>query len=156
MSDAEQELETALNPDDEDATFVVADAEDYNQSRRLKAIHQARADVRKAHRNVSRGKAPKHVHDETRADLARAVAYYATELEPLMQEAEWDRELPAGPWDTIDVFVATAPKVPPSRADEWDRIPEQWSMTIFSRLNEFAREAGLGIDLKDSSDEWEV
>lgn len=156
MSDAERELETALNPDDEDATFVVADAEDYNQSRRLKAIHQARDDVRKAHRNVTMGKEPTHVHHETRKNLARAVAYYAVELEPLMKEADWDRELPAGPWDTIDVFVATVPKVPPSRDDEWDCIPEQWSMTIFSRLNEFAREAGLGVDLEDSNDEWEV
>jgi hypothetical protein len=152
----ETESQQANDDDETTEQIVVADADEYNQSRRLKSIHKARDDVREAYRNVTRGRAPGREHRETREELATAVAFYGMELEPLMNEADWDGEIDKGPWPDVQTFIATAPLIPPSKEDSWNYIPDQLSMAVFSRLNEFAREAGLGVDLDDGTDEWEV
>ncbi len=152
---------------DDGDTFIVADSDEYNQSRRLKAIHQARADVRKAHRELIYVSDDGHAELHTcRQQLASRVAFYGSELCPLMEEVGWSHEFPDGfPWDTLDDFLRTRGRLPKEVAEvraeddthgDYAIVSETESMEAFRVLNKFAREAGLGVDLEGSADEWEV
>lgn len=152
---------------DDGDTFIVADSDEYNQSRRLKAIHQARADVRKAHRELTYISDDGYdVHYDSRQQLASRVAFYGSELRPLMEEVGWSHEFPDGfPWDTLDDFLRNRGRLPKEVAEERADndvhedlaiVSETESMEAFRVLNKFAREAGLGVDLEGSADEWEV
>lgn len=150
MSDAEHVDEADETIEAEAAE--VLDPGDYNQNQRLKEIHQARRDVREALKETTSGKARKGEHMATHRKLAEAVTFYGHELLPLMDEAEWDHDLPDHyPWDTVRQFIATVGHSP-----DKDYPPKNASLHVFSRLNQFARQAGLGADLDDGTDEWEV
>lgn len=134
----------------------VLDPEDYNQNRRLKAIHKAREDVNQALKGVTRGRAETHKHIATRANLAHAVAAYGHELRPLMRRADWDHEFGEGvPLEDIYEYIDIMGQVH-HRKDDWDRSPVPVSMTAYGVLNDFMAEVGLGVDFDDGNDEWEI
>lgn len=158
MNESEPPTATERNGEqDDDRQIVVEDTDDYNQAQRLKEIHQARREVRKAQKELTRGKANRSEHKESHERFAATVAFYGHELLPLMEDTEWERELPEeAPYPSVRAFLKTAPMVPPGKKDEWPYIPEQVALGVFHHLNQFVREIGLGADFEDSADEWEV
>jgi hypothetical protein len=152
---------TTPDPTDDEPETVeaevseVLDPEDYNQNQRLKQIHEARRDVRKALREVTNGRAAVKDHIETHRRLAEAVAFYGHELAPLMDEVGYEGELPDGaPVESVYKFVMMMGRIEPM-IDE-DYVPKHVTMVVYKELSKFAREHGLGVSLADSDDEWEV
>lgn len=134
----------------------VLDPEDYNQNRRLKAIHKAREDVNDALKDISRGRAKPSEHIASRANLAHAVAAYGHELRPLMKKANWNREFTdEAPVDDIHEYIDVMGQLH-ELTDDWDRPPIPLSMTAYGILNDFMAEVGLGVDFDDGTDEWEI
>lgn len=130
----------------------VLDPGDYNQSQRLKEIHRARKNVREALSDTTAGRAPVKEHTHTHLKLAEAVAFYGYELMPLMDDAGWSSELPESfPWDDVRQFITSL-----GHLSEQDYPPKYASMVVFGELNKFTREIGLGADLDEGGDEWEV
>jgi hypothetical protein len=142
--------------DPDDGPLEIDDPDDYNQARRLQAIHQARDDVRKARENTTAGRAPANEHITTHQELAEAVAVYGYELLPLMDEAGWEYETGDGtPFDTIRDFIYAMGHPDPLDIDA-EYIPKSTSMAVYGRLNGFMHEVGLGADFDDSDNEWNV
>lgn len=148
-----------LGDDEADETIEADPAEildpaDYNQNQRLKEIHQARKDVRD-HLQERPIQAKSSEWEGLNARLAEAVAFYGHELLPLMNEAGWSHEFPDEiPFETVREFVRRMGKLP-SGSDSRTPSPPI-TMIVFDRLNEFTREVGLGTNLDEGSDEWEV
>lgn len=134
----------------------VLDPEDYNQTRRLKAIYEARNDVRQALKDVTRGKAPPSEHISTRMNLAHAVAAYGHELRPLMRRADWNHDFGEKvPLEDIHEYLDIMGQVH-YRKDDWDRPPLTISMAAYGILNDFMADVGLGVEFDDDTDEWEI
>lgn len=84
MSDAPAEKAVELNVE-EDAEVYVSDPEDYLRNQRLKAIHNAKKEVRKARKAASKSTTDKENQISQRR-LAAAVATYGAEILPLVEE----------------------------------------------------------------------
>jgi hypothetical protein len=150
MSEATDHDDRADDPDPVD--FL--DPDEYTQSRRLKTIHDARDDVRDALDDIPDLARPKE-HKAARDNLARAVAAYGHELLPLMDRADWSHEFGDGKRvNSVRHFVYSMGHPDTLGFDEETPVPV--SMTVFARLNEFVAEVGLGADLDENTDEWEV
>lgn len=134
----------------------VLDPEDYNQNRRLKAIHKARDDVNQTLKDVTRGKAPPDEHYATRTNLAHAVAAYGHELRPLMRKANYEHEFgDKFPVDDIYQYIDVMGQIHQHK-DEWDKPPVQITMAAYAIFNNFMADVGLGVDFDDKNDEWEI
>jgi hypothetical protein len=132
----------------------ILDPADYNQNQRLKEIHQARKEVRKALEETTTGRATDNEHVTTHNRLAQTVAFYGHELLPLMDKAEWSHEFKDGHTVTsVREFITRLGRYPGA---DWPYTPKPVSMEIFARLNEFAAEVGLGAQLDEGTDEWEI
>lgn len=138
-----------------DHPLAVADPDDYSQNQRLKDIHEARRDVRKALKDLPHyGKDEEHL--VAHQNLADAVAFYGHELLPLMDATGWEHTFDDSdiPIDSVRHFIQTHGNPP---AWEADYPPRSVSLGVFSKLNTFLHDAGLGADLDtDDGDEWEV
>lgn len=132
--------------------FIVEDADDYNQSQRLRQIHQARRQVRKAHQKLhDTVQEEKNGHHFAAVRLSRAVAYYGRELEPLMAEAGWNPPCPESwPYDDVRNFIDYDGIAPESNDFKHNAPPPMLSMHVFGKLNDFVREVGLGADFEDT------
>lgn len=134
----------------------VLDPEDYNQNRRLKAIHKAREDVNQALKDVTRGRAEREEHHATRSNLAQAVAAYGHELRPLMRQADWNHNFGEdAPLEDIHEYIDIMGQIH-HRKDDLNRPPVPVSMAAYGILNDFMAEVGLGVDFDDRNDEWEI
>lgn len=143
--------------DDGPGEFQIKDTDDYNQARRLKTIHQARDDVRKARKNVTKGRATTAEHEATHQELAQAVATYGHEVLPLMEQTNWDGDFDDGPVESVYQFIYSMGHPDVLTIDrDLDYIPTHISMLVYGKINKFVAEIGLGADFDDDSDEWEV
>lgn len=138
----------------------VLDPEDYLQNQRLKDIHDARREVRVAVKNLVRGRCELSEFSAANNRLARAVAFYGAELEPMMIETgwshdfEWSEDSPGEPVKSVSWFIGMVGTY--SQGSE-KGTPVFVSMRVFRELNQFAREVGLGTQLGgDEADEAEM
>lgn len=153
MSDADPELEAGDTPDDQ-PDLALADPEDYHRSRRLKEIHRARERVHDVVQELeiseSDGSAV-YVHSIT--ELAHAVAMYATELRPLMEQLDLDDEaleLPEFAYhDDVIHFTQSMGLTGDGPARRMA------SMKVFQKCNAVLADAKPLIET-DETDEWEV
>jgi hypothetical protein len=133
----------------------VLDPGDYNQNQRLKEIHRARQDVRDALEEMDHyATSDEHYHQHMR--LAEAVAFYGHELLPLMDEAEWSYQFDETenlPIESVRHFIERMGRF---QVADHRYPPKSVTMTVFAKLNQFARNVGLGADLDEGGDEWEV
>jgi hypothetical protein len=132
----------------------ILDPGDYNQNQRLKEIHTARQEVRKVLGDM-KSQGTRREHDIQHTRLAEAVAFYGHELLPMMDEADWTHEFTetGHPPEDVRDFIYHMGRFPETEAPY---TPKHLTMSVFARLNEFAREIGLGADFDDGTDEWEV
>jgi len=164
------ETHVTADETDEKAVFVV-DPEDYQKTRRLKEIHQAKKAVQKTRRN--RSQIIEDRHDKFTSDgvetyqreLAQAVAQYGNELMPLIRQAretgtltEEDLTCSLGP-DRADMDVIEFITFDGQVSFDGDMIdcPEVNSLAVYRALNDIMADLGLGLDLETKQTrEWEI
>jgi hypothetical protein len=130
------------------------DPDEYTQSRRLKTIHDARDNVRDALDSLP-DLASQKEHEAANIRLARTVATYGHELLPLMDKADWSHEFDEfNHLESVRHFAYSMGN--PGYLGYDDTVPVTDSMAVFAKLNEFVAEVGLGADLDEDTDEWEV
>ena len=147
----------------DDAKLYVADPDDYARTRKLKALSDAKAHVRKMHNNRP-GRATDDEWDGLNARLAEAVALYGHELYPLLEEAEQRGILGDGDYYTntgekkdVRNLIRTNGRIGnPAEGDVRFAAPYE-AMAIFRHLQKLERKLGLGLTLEEQSDdEWAI
>jgi len=155
---------TVENTDPEEATIMVADPEDYQKSKKLKAIHESKKRVREVIKN-------KHeIHEEVnvggmkhfRGKLGDSIAMYGLEMMPLIEEAMRkdvikEADLDVGPVEPdLRTFVDIGGGVVDDDTGE-TRPPLQWEgMNYYQQLQRIERKLGLGLDLEEEQTPAEI
>ena len=149
---------------DESAKLYVSDPDDYAKTRKMKAINDAKAHVRKRRNN----RPPKATQDEwsgINARTAEAVASYGHELLPLLEEAEAagtleadDYEVTALKWDVdVRTYLRFDGQLPNEHDDGLEYPPSPVLMAVYRQLERLERKIGIGPSLEEDSDnEWEI
>lgn len=141
--------------DPDTITSELADPDDYHQMRRLRAIHDARSDVRNALTNIE-AYTKMDKHENQIGELANALCTYIAELEPLAQQLDHNptafHDLPDHlPWATAPAYADYAGRHP---ADN-NYATTQESLATFRACNEFLD--NIKPLIEDTEDtEWEV
>jgi len=148
----------------EDTKLYIADPDDYARTRKLKALSDAKAHVRKL-RNDRPGRATDDEWSGLNARLAEAVASYGHELLPLLEEAEDNGILGDSDYYTntgrkLDVrnLIYTDGRVKQlGKDDEFTHPPPSEAMAVFRHLQKLERKLGLGLELEEQTDdEWAI
>jgi len=149
---------------DESAKLYVADPDDYAKTRKLKAINDAKAHVRKRRNN----RPPEATQDEwngINARTAEAVASYGHELVPILEEAEAAGTLESDDYEVtamkrdVDVrtYIRFDGRMPNEHDDGLEYPPPPVIMAVYRQLERLERKVGIGPSLEaDDNDEWEI
>lgn len=159
MSEAPQDTEhVELEESTEEKSVFVVDPDNYQKTKKLKSIHQARdhvLDVRKnKHENMDQYKQFRGVwYDSYHRHLAESVASYGHEVMPIIEEAlengAIDDELLKVSEDMdIQTFVYSEGRVP-SEDDELEAPSPTKTMAVYRQLDSVLRELGLGLDFEE-------
>ena len=160
----ESDNEAIEQTDSEEATIMVADPEDYQKSKKLKAIHESKKRVREVLQD--KRKIMEQVRREQRthwrSTFADAISMYGLELMPLIEEAmrkgviEED-DLDAGPMEPdIQTYVDVGGAVVDDDTGEM-RPPKQWEgMNYYQQLQRIERKLGLGLELEEEQTPAEI
>jgi hypothetical protein len=142
-------------PDHDDRDDSTAlDPDDYNQTRRLRQIHDARSAVPESRRKGFGELNDVHtafMESDYRRYVAETVIEYAIELEPIAHRTDadvFDRTLP-----DRDVPIRALLDSGGQVGDEYITLAE--SRHIKRHLDRFMAKVGLGVEI-DDGDEWEV
>lgn len=153
----------SLGETDQNPKLYVDDPDDYAKTRKLKALADAKAHVRKV-RNDRPGRATNSEWDGLNIRLAECVASYGHELLPLLEAAEaagtiGDHDYYTdGPQKTdIRQFVFTDGRVENDKGTDFMVPPPHRSMSVYRHLQRLERKLGLGLDLEENTNtEWEI
>jgi hypothetical protein len=160
MSEQEPPLE---NTDAEDAKLYVADPDDYAKTRKLKALADAKANVRKVRKNRP-GTATNNEWENLDIRLAEAVALYGNELMPLLEEAKengviGDDDLDIGIREgvTVGQYIVADGQIKEHDADRFEPAPPHVAMAVYRQLQKIERKLGLGLSLhEEDDDDWTI
>lgn len=150
--------------DTEEATIMVADPDDYQKSKKLKAIHESKKEVREVlqdkHKIMEEVSRKKRKH--WRSNFADAIAMYGLELMPLIEEGMRkgvieEADLDAGPMEpNLQTFVDSGGGVIDEES-EGMRPPKQWEgMNYYQQLQRIERKLGFGLDLEEEQTPAEI
>ena len=163
MSNAIDDLDELGDDGDDSANLAVADPDDYAKTRKLKALSDAKAEVRKV-RNNKPNTATEREWKGVRARLAERVALYGHELLPLLEAAERADKIFNGDYyadggrgkTDVRTFITTDGKL--ERPDgEYEVPPTHEIMLVYRHLQKLERKLGLGLTLEEETDdEWEL
>jgi hypothetical protein len=148
-------------PEEENNVFVV-DPDDYQKTRKLKAINDAKDHVQKLRRDMP-PRAKKKEWSGIHARTAEAVAMYGSELMPLIEDAldrgileEEDLETE---YCSVRTFVHFDGHLPESDSGEKvefkDAKPVHY-MTVYRQLDRIQRKLGLGLQLQEDKGPAEI
>lgn len=145
---------------EEGAKMYVADPDDYAKTRKLKAINDTKAYVRKT-RNDMRPGMTQPEYDLSISLLGQAVASYGHELLPLLLEAEENGTLEEDDFyatDGLDVRYLIVSDGLIQDGPDSNREPRSFeSMAIYRQLQILERKLGLGLTLEmEQNTEWEI
>ena len=149
---------------DESAKLYVSDPDDYAKTRKLKAINDAKAHVRKR-RNNRPSEATQDEWSGINARTAEAVASYGNELLPILEEAEAagtlendDYEIEGMKWDVdVRTYIRFDGRMPNEHNDGLDYPPPAVFMAVYRQLERLERKVGIGPSLEaDDNNEWEI
>lgn len=149
MSQEPQDKER-VEESEEDATVFVVDPEDYQKTRKLKAINDAKAHVRSIRESYPTTATSEEFRG-LRRKVCESVAVYGSELLPLIEDAiekgaieEELLETPTGA--SVEAFILRDGRI----LDEEER-PEiasmDFAMMQYRQLQRIERELGLGLEL---------
>jgi hypothetical protein len=146
---------------DKNNVFVV-DPDDYQRTRKLKAINDAKDHVRKLRRDMPPSAKTKEwagIHART----SEAVAMYGSELMPLIEDAldqgileEEDLETEFGSLRTFVRFDGHLPKSDSGEKLEFQDAKSIQYMTFYRQLDRIQRKLGLGLELQEDKGPAEI
>lgn len=145
--------------DTDDTTAFVVDPDDYQRTRKLMSINKAKTIVHDLRRDKPKSADSKEwtgIH----ARISEAVAMYGHELLPLIEDAQRqglidDDDLQTEHGD-LRKFIRYDGRLPDHEEEEIpDPIPPMY-MGFYRQLERIERKLGLGLDLKEDTDEWEI
>lgn len=150
MSNDEAAGPTLEAPDD--AELLVADPDNYQRTKLLETIHDAREKAQQR-------------YDWEKHEYAQAVAQYGDELHPVitrglrngaLTEDDLTVEL-GGETVVVTQFIAMGGGLVPDDGGRVEFAPKQLSRAVYRTLTDIQYELGLGLDLEESgADEWEI
>jgi len=153
MSQEPQDKTTVEEPDEDTNVFVV-DPEDYQVTRKLKAINDAKDHVRTLRQNTP-NKQTKSEWRGMRKRIGEAVAMYGNELLPLIEDAieqgvleQEDLETNGG-YGNVKTFIRNDGKRIDHDAKTSERPPPGYSMVFYRQLQRIERKLGLGLELQE-------
>lgn len=160
MSEQEPPLE---NTDGEDAKLYVADPDDYAKTRKLKALADAKAHVRKVRKDRP-GTATDDEWKNLNIRLAEAVASYGHELMPLLEEAKEngvigddDLDLGIRGGTSVGQYIVADGRIEERDANRFEPAPPHVAMAVYRRLQKIERKLGLGLSLhEEDDDDWTI
>ncbi len=159
MSESEEpdhvEVEEAL----EEKNVFVVDPEDYQKTRKLKAIN----DAKKHYRELQKDKPNTASKEEWRGihgRMAEAVAMYGSELLPLIDDAidqgvleEEDLEKPPG---SLREFIFCDGKLSNEDTSKVETVEPIVYKMFYRELNRIERKLGLGLELEEDQGPAEI
>jgi hypothetical protein len=147
--------------DEENNVFVV-DPDDYQKTRKLKAINDAKDHVQKLRQDMP-PRANKKEWSGIHARIAEAVAMYGSELMPLVEDAldrgileEDDLETE---YCSVKEFVHFNGRLADSVSDEeieLEHAKPVHYMTVYRQLDRIQRKLGLGLELQEDKGPAEI
>jgi hypothetical protein len=155
MSEASQDTDSAELEELTDGKTVVVDPDDYQKTRKLKAINDAKDHVRKLRRDR-----PDQVGQKEwrtiNARTAEAVAMFGNELVPLIEDAleqgllgEEDLETEYG---SLMTFIHCDGLLPNREEEELQNPKRPAYMSFYRQLERIQRKLGLGLELREDKD----
>lgn len=164
MSKEDRPNEIVEETDSEEATIMVADPEDYQKSKKLKAIHQSKKRVREVLQNKHKIMHEVDIRQRThwQTTFANAISMYGLELMPLVEDAMERGVIEKDDLDVdsvepnIHTFIEIGGGVVDDDTGE-TRPPEQWEgMNYYQQLQRIERKLGLGLDLEEEQTPAEI
>ena len=160
--------QTVEKTDSEEATVMVADPEDYQKTKKLKSIYEAKNHVSELKRNRADRIAElsntfrRKGLDVYSSELSGAVADYGNELLPLIEEGldkgvieddDLDVSIPSGDSEIpLIEFILLDGDV----RDGEEETRQITSMAVFRQLQRIQRKLGLGLDLEEEQTPAEI
>ena len=153
MSEAPQDTEhVELEESPDEKNVFVVDPDDYQKTRKLKAINDAKDHVRKL-RQDQPYKAGQKEWQGIYTRTAEAVAMYGSELLPLIEDAldqglldEEDLETEFG---SLRTFIIYDGRLPNHEKEEFQEPKPVVYMTFYRQLERIQRRLGLGLELRE-------
>jgi hypothetical protein len=158
MSDSEK---VEVDESDESNLFVV-DPDDYQKTRKLKAINDAKEHVHKLRRDMP-ARTSKSEWSGIHSRLTEAVAMYGSELQPLIEDALQREVLEKEDLETeycsVLEFIHFDGRIDRSDADDEIDLeaarPIEY-MAVFRQLDRIQRKLGLGLQLQEDKGPAEI
>jgi hypothetical protein len=162
--------EEQLSGDSESTTVIVTDSENYGQTQRLKQIYKAKDMVRQLRRNEEelakqyneywRGTHGREIYNR---ELASKIAYYGSELLPVIEEARRNGTLTEADMRTQGRFDISVKEFIEKDGMEFDHQNEEVeaysplkSLAVYRQLNEILRKLGLGLNFEEEKGPAEI
>jgi hypothetical protein len=152
MSESPQTEQVEADESNDEKNVFVVDPDDYQKTRKLKAINDAKDYVRKLRQdkpNRAKSKEWQGIHGRT----AEAVAMYGNELLPLIEDAldqgileEDDLETEYGP---LREFVKYDGRMLDHGKEELVESKPHIYMAFYRQLERIQRKLGLGLELQE-------
>jgi hypothetical protein len=159
MTKDHEKAELEESPEDKD--LFVVDPEDYQKTRRLKAINDAKDHVRKL-RQGQPDRATRTEWNGIHKRLAEAVADYGGELMPLIEDAidkgllnESDLENEVIDLDLRE-FIIHNGCIPDYENKELEDLSPAQYMAFYRQLQKIERKLGLGLELQEENGPAEI
>ena len=167
QSEIHGQTESQLQNDDQD--FVVVDPDNYQKTKKLEMIHDAKQEVLNATKD--RFKLVIELGDNFgpegpelfRRVLARKVSHYGSELLPLIEkgvesgtvnESQLTVQLPGNPEIDILEFVQNNGRITYQGEENW--TTEEDSMAVYRQLDRIQQDLGLGLELEPDKGPAEI
>jgi hypothetical protein len=152
MTETPEGKQPVESPDEESAVFVV-DPDDYGKAKKIQAINDAKRYVRKIRQNDPEVASPKE-WDSRYARLAEAVAFYGSELWPLIEDAlergalDYNEYLIADGGElSVELFIRKDGSI--ERDERHRPASREESMKVYRQLERVQQELGLGLELEE-------
>jgi hypothetical protein len=155
MSESPQDEPIEVEESTEEKNVFVVDPEDYQKTRKLKAINDAKDYVRKRRKDepeVAGQSEWQGIHYRN----AEAVAMYGNELLPLIEDAIEQGTLEENDLETrhghIREFIAYDGQIPDHEKEEMKDPDPTVYMTFYRQLQRIERKLGLGLELQEEKE----
>jgi hypothetical protein len=152
MSETPQTEQVEVDESTEEKNVFVVDPDDYQKTRKLKAINDAKDHVRQLRKDMP-NRASQNEWRGIYARTAEAVAMYGSELLPLIEDAvdqglleEEDLQTEYG---SIREFVKYEGRFPDHENEEMEDAKPMVYMTFYRQIERIQRELGLGLELQE-------
>lgn len=140
--------------EDDENSYLVVDPDDYQQTRKLKAINDAKDRVRELRKDRPISTTAEGGWQGLHNRTAEAVAMYGSELLPIIEDAlekgalqKKDLETPHG---SLETFIHCEGRLPNHEKEELREPSPIVYMAFYRQLERVQRRLGLGLELQEN------